>query len=75
MQKQISLAEPSGPNTVRLGKTHGLGSYERKLQTTTGEVTMKVPKVQLLLWRRRSSNATGGEKARWKELWSCIWLA
>src|SRR3984957_4101798 len=44
------------------------GSYQRQLQTKAGGVTLKVPKLRTLPLRRRSSNATGGEKARWKRL-------
>ena len=39
------------------------GSYERKLQTKAGEVTLKVPRLRKLPLRRRSSNATGGGRA------------
>ena len=40
------------------------GSYERTLQTSAGEVSLKVPKLRRQTSRQRSSNATAAGKAR-----------
>ena len=52
------------------------GSYERTLQTSAGEVNLKVPKLRRQTLRRRSSNAIAGARARSRKRWSrCIWQA
>jgi hypothetical protein len=43
------------------------GHYERNLLTSSGEVKLKVPKLKGSHLRRRSSNDTGGGKARWRK--------
>ena len=49
------------------------GSYDRKLHTKAGEVTLKVPKLRRQTFEtahsnapRRSSSAIGGVRARWR---------
>jgi transposase-like protein len=49
------------------------GSYDRKLQTKAGEVTLRVPKLRRQTFEtahsnapRRSSSAIGGVRARWR---------
>ena len=43
------------------------GSYDRHLQTKAGEVTLTVPKLRILPFETRSSNATEGASPRWRK--------
>ena len=50
------------------------GSYERKLETKAGVVTLKVPKLRRCRLRRRSSSVIGGGNRRSrKRWWRCTW--
>ena len=44
-----------------------LGSYDRKLQTKAGAVTLKVPKLRSRRSRQRSSSAIGGGRVGWRK--------
>ena len=46
MLRQTSFAGPDVTSAAKLGRIHGAGSYERTLQTSAGEVGLKVPKLR-----------------------------
>jgi len=51
------------------------GSYDRKLQTKAGEVTLKVPKLRMQLSRPPSSNAIGDGRSLVEEALIEMYLA
>ena len=52
------------------------GHYSRNLTTTSGDVTLKVPKLKGIPLRRLLLSGTAAGKAAWKRLsLKCTWLA